>query len=150
MKFTKMEVFQYVKRRLEESSEQCDWGDDATLEVDKIFATWCEKDRKNVPVRWMPEAKDSLLEVTEHFRKTNPKAVAKLLTMIRLSIYKYSQNPSKYPLSKDFPAYRELPIPKTPFVVWCQEEKMESAEVIINLIWPRLSAIKYNKNGVAI
>lgn len=85
-------------------------------------------------VKWVPEAKESLFEVTEYIRKENPETAKRVITQIHKSTALLSQNPYLAPPSQKFPDYRELFISRYPFVVWYRVE--DDKQVIeIRLVW---------------
>ena len=85
-------------------------------------------------VKWIPEAKDSLFEVTEYIRKENPEAAKRVISHIRRSTARLSQNPSLGPVSTKLPRYRELVITRYPFLVWYRVEEDQQI-VEIRLVW---------------
>jgi addiction module RelE/StbE family toxin len=85
-------------------------------------------------VKWIPEAKTSLFEVTEYIREANPEAARRIISHIHESATRLSQNPYLAPASTKFPNYRELSISRYPFVVWYRV-KEDQKVVEIRLVW---------------
>ncbi|MGN7613965.1 type II toxin-antitoxin system RelE/ParE family toxin [Magnetococcales bacterium HHB-1] len=85
-------------------------------------------------VKWIPEAKNSLFEVTTYIRENNPKAAKRVISHIRRTTSSLSQNPYLAPMSTKFPRYRELIITRYPFVIWYQV-KEEQQLIEIRLVW---------------
>ncbi|MGN7611590.1 type II toxin-antitoxin system RelE/ParE family toxin [Magnetococcales bacterium HHB-1] len=76
-------------------------------------------------VKWLPEAYDSLLEVTEYIRECNPKVAKQIITKIHQKTSNLKYTPYMAPISSKFPYYRELIITNYPFVIWYQVKESE-------------------------
>ena len=85
-------------------------------------------------VKWIPEAKNSLFEVTDYIRKENPEVARRVISHIRRSASRLSHSPHLGSVSTKFPRYRELVITRYPFVVWYRVEEDQQI-VEIRLVW---------------
>jgi len=85
-------------------------------------------------VEWTKEAKATLIEVTEYIREDNPKVARNVISHIHQATERLSKTPYIAPASLKHPKYREMVIPRYPFVIWYQVFEEENL-VEINLVW---------------
>ena len=85
-------------------------------------------------VEWTKIAKDSLIELTEYIRESDPQVARSVVSHIHHATDRLSENPYLAPASIKHPKYQEMVISRYPFVVWYEVIEEESLVEIV-LVW---------------